>query len=227
MKGRGLLKGTGAMWQRARTEEQIGQRVDAIVRAAGRLYERVMFDDITFAMIAREADFSRSNMYKYFETKEDVFLAIMCQDMTVWREDVAGVFGGEQKKEWGVRAFCERWVEVQLGHERMMKLFAIVHTRLERNCSAKGLVGYKKHLLLELRKVEDVVRELFRFRDEGAVVRFLYGQLMMMIGAQPIWDLTEKQVLAMGEAGMDTNIENYKAIYVEMVEAVLRGVIEE
>ena len=64
-------------WVRARNEEQIEQRISEIVDATARLYESHRFEEITFAMIAKEADFTRSNLYRYFATKEDIFSGIV------------------------------------------------------------------------------------------------------------------------------------------------------
>jgi len=59
-------------WVRARSDEQIEQRINEIVDATARLYEENRFEDITFAMIAKEANFTRSNLYRYFQTKEEI-----------------------------------------------------------------------------------------------------------------------------------------------------------
>jgi AcrR family transcriptional regulator len=57
-------------WQRSRSREQKEQRIAEIVDATARLYQKHSFEDITFALIAKEADFTRSNLYKCFNTKE-------------------------------------------------------------------------------------------------------------------------------------------------------------
>ena len=42
-------------WQRARTDEQKEQRIDAILEATARLYEQSGFEEIALAAVAREA----------------------------------------------------------------------------------------------------------------------------------------------------------------------------
>ena len=59
-------------WERARSEEQIEYRVNEILKATAKLYEEHRFEEITFVMIAKEAGFTRSNLYRYFKTKEDI-----------------------------------------------------------------------------------------------------------------------------------------------------------
>ncbi len=82
-------------WVRARSDRQIEQRTGEIVGATARLYETHRFEEITFAMIAKEADFTRSNLYRYFETKEEIFLELLKHDIGVWRSDVLDTFSGQ------------------------------------------------------------------------------------------------------------------------------------
>ena len=40
---------------------------------------RLSFEEITFVLIAKEAQFTRSNLYKYFNSKEEIFLEFIKQ----------------------------------------------------------------------------------------------------------------------------------------------------
>ena len=75
-------------WQRARSEEQKKQRISEIVSATAWLYKKHSFEQISFALIAKEAGFTRSNLYKYFSSKEEIFLVFLIQDTRLWREDL-------------------------------------------------------------------------------------------------------------------------------------------
>ena len=83
-------------WERARTETQKQQRISEILDAAARLYEAHRFEEITFVSIAREAKFTRSNLYKYFSSKEEIFLEFLKHDIILWRQDLVATL---QKKE--------------------------------------------------------------------------------------------------------------------------------
>jgi hypothetical protein len=53
-------------WERARTDEQKEVQVAEIVEATARLYENHSFEDINLPLIAKDAKFTCSNLYKYF-----------------------------------------------------------------------------------------------------------------------------------------------------------------
>jgi TetR/AcrR family transcriptional regulator len=71
-------------WVRARTPDQKERRIRQILSAAVRLLKSQSIDDITMGMIAEEAAFTRSNLYRYFTTREEVFLSILKEDLVAW-----------------------------------------------------------------------------------------------------------------------------------------------
>ena len=74
------------MWKRARTKKQKKSRKEEIIEATSYLYENHIFSDITFALIARKSNFTRSNLYKYFNNKEEIFLELLLADIIKWRK---------------------------------------------------------------------------------------------------------------------------------------------
>lgn len=79
-------------WQRARTDEQKEQRIAEILDAAARLQAQLDFDKITLAAIAKEANFTRSNLYKYFRSKEEIFFEFLKYDVHLWRQGLVARF---------------------------------------------------------------------------------------------------------------------------------------
>jgi AcrR family transcriptional regulator len=84
------------------------------------LYEDHRFEDITFAMIAKEAEFTRSNLYRYFQTKEDIFLELLKHDIEFWRKDILESFTEGASS---LQKIAEISVDLILKHKRMVKLY--------------------------------------------------------------------------------------------------------
>jgi len=76
-------------WQRARTREQITERAGSILAAAARLFETRKYEEVTLQNIAIEAGFTRSNVYRYFQTRQTIFLELYKYDLSVWVTDFA------------------------------------------------------------------------------------------------------------------------------------------
>ena len=52
-------------------------RKDEIINACASLYETMSFKDITIRDIANKTSFTRTSVYNYFQTKEEIFLALL------------------------------------------------------------------------------------------------------------------------------------------------------
>ena len=73
-----------------KTAEQITSRREEIVNACEKLYETFGFKEITLKEIGKEVPFSRPTIYNYFQTKEEIFLAL---------EQRAGDHFGKRRKD--------------------------------------------------------------------------------------------------------------------------------
>ena len=58
------------------TPELISKRREEIINACEKLYQTLSFKDITLKDISKETSFSRPTIYNYFQTKEEIFLAL-------------------------------------------------------------------------------------------------------------------------------------------------------
>ena len=210
-------------WVRARSDEQIEQRINEIMDATARLYEEHRFEDITFAMIAKEADFTRSNLYRYFQTKEDIFLELMKHDIAVWRADILENFADQNIT---LHEFAEISVDLILKHRRMVKLFTILFTLLEPNSSLEALTAFKRKINEEIGMVAHFLSTVLPFSSIEAAAEFISAQSSLAIGAYPMMDLTAKQKEAMQTIGMDTTPEYYKERLVHAIELLLRGYLD-
>ena len=209
-------------WVRARSDKQIEQRINEITKATASLYESRRFEEITFAMIAREANFTRSNLYRYFNTREDIFLELLKHDIADWRKEILEITPDGFRN---LEIFSEIWVDTLQKHQRMVKLFSILYTRLEQNSSLEALTEFKQKLLQELTLVAEFLVKKLPFPSVAAAEEFLFAQSFMAIGTYPMLELTPKQKQAMETVGMDTNPQYFKRIFTSSIHALLKGVM--
>ena len=186
-------------WQRARTDEQKEQRVEAILEATARLYETSSFEKITLAAIAREANFTRSNLYKYFRSKEEIFFEFLKHDVRLWRRDLVDQYAGITAST--VESFADIWVKVLVRHERLLRLISVLYAHLEKKASRESLVGFKQMADQEFSQLSAVLCRLFPELSDEQALTFLQHQLAASIGLYTMTDLsaTQRQVLEMPE----------------------------
>ena len=132
-------------WERARKPEQIEERRDAILSAARHLLEQGGVDAAGLSAIAREAGLSKANLYRYFESREAILLAILIEEMQDWTE----ALGRSLSKLPGsgdVTAVAQEVADSLQGRDRLCKLLASLASVLEQNLSVETIASWKREL---------------------------------------------------------------------------------
>ncbi len=139
-------------WQRARTEKNINERKIAIQEAAFTLFKNNGYDDVSFNGIALQAGFTKSNMYRYFSSKEEIFLNIFSDLFERWVNDCLKSLK-KLKSNTALITFAKTYVDSHKNHTKFLDLTPILFLSLERNSSYDQLLKFKtlaKNLLYQL-----------------------------------------------------------------------------
>ena len=67
-------------FERARQPEQKAQRREALLDAAAALLAERGLGDVSLSAIARRAGMSKASVYRYFESREAIFLELLARD---------------------------------------------------------------------------------------------------------------------------------------------------
>ena len=70
------------------SQELIKLRKDEIVNACAKLYQTMSFKDITIKEIGNVTSFTRTSIYNYFQTKEEIFLSLLKNEYLLWIDDL-------------------------------------------------------------------------------------------------------------------------------------------
>ena len=130
-------------WKRARTEDKKTERKEMILRAALALFKKNSYEGLSFNGIAFEAGFTKSNMYRYFSSKEEIFLNIFSKFFQEWVKDyIKGL--KKLKEEENTYHFAETWTNSFNKHNEFLDLMPILFVSLEKNSSYEQLYEFKK-----------------------------------------------------------------------------------
>ena len=136
-------------WERARKPEQKAIRREAILNAALRLFSEKDYADISLNAIAKEAGISKPNIYRYFSTREEIFLVIYAKEQSklvaVMTERIQILQGQDN-----VNAIVQVWVQTFIEHSVLLNLMPQLAISLERNSSVEQLVKFKHQSGIEL-----------------------------------------------------------------------------
>ena len=183
------------------TPELIAQRREEIINACEQLYQTMNFKEITLKEIGSITSFSRPTIYNYFETKEEIFLALFQREYDRWNEDLTAILNENEqvtKKELACQVASSL-----AGREQLLKLLSMNNYDMEANSRQEMLNTFKQsygrsmHLMCML---------LTKFCPDMSVTdiqNFIYTFYPFMFGIYPYTAVTEKQRVAMKEAGIN------------------------
>lgn len=208
-------------FRRARNEEQKKIRTDQILAAAKELFDVLAYKDITLGMIADKLDFSRANMSRYIESKEEIFLRLYIQDMQKLVDVLLKAF--QKKKKISIPEFAAEFAEICGAHTVFLRIGSILNTVIEINISISRLAECKKLMFAEIQKAAGLLVSIFPFLQGEAAFRFIMMFSGYAQGLYPTSNLSETQAKAMELAGMPALHGRFTEDLKEFIVLILSG----
>lgn len=209
-------------FQRARNAEQKDIRINEILDAATELYDTTIFQNITMVSIAKKINFSRANLYKYFSTKEEIYLYVMLREFHLWIEDLQNT--SAKKSFLSEKEFCKLWAETLFKHERFIKLYSINNTVLAKNSSVEILVTYRKKIYNFAIELKKILKNYIPYLTEQQLTYFMQYQLDYIVGLYPKTLLSENQKKAIEISNIETINKNFVNSFSRFMEIILLGI---
>ena len=200
---------------RARSPEQKQERMEAIMAAADKLFQKQPYHQITMGTIAEELGWSRSNLYKYAATQEEIFLALHSAKNRAWFEDLAQALEGAPLP---AAEFAHLWAEVTERHADFLRYQEIVISIIESNVTLERLTQFKRDFAGMLAPIVELLARQCDTDETTATDLFL----TLLYQAPGLYnhfhcaDLTREAMKAAGMPPVEgTFVESY-AQFVEM-----------
>ena len=179
----------------------IAQRREEIICACEKLYQTKSFKEITLKEIGREISFSRPAIYNYFQTKEEIFLALYELEYKRWNEDLEKILkeeahpSGAQAAEMIARSLEKR--------EQLLKLLSMNNYDMEANSRQELLTSFKAAYGKSVANIRSILSGCCPEKSEEERQSILYVFFPFMFGIYPYARVTEKQKAAMKDAQVD------------------------
>ncbi len=209
-------------WKRATTDENKNERKEAIYKAAYTLFKKSGYDKVSFNGIASEAGFTKSNMYRYFSSKEEIFLNVFAKLFEKWFEDYTSRLQSLKQDE-DVETFAKCWVNSFLAHPEFLDLTPLLMVSLEKNSSFEQLVVFKRLSRDLLYRITLEVSRIYTDIKDDKAFRFLtlsYGATANFWAANSHNDALVK-IYQMDE--FQDLTPNFEADLTESIEIIIKG----
>lgn len=184
----------------ASSVERTNSRKEEIISACEKLYKTKSFKEITIKEIGNIISFSRTSIYNYYETKEEIFLAILTKEYEEWISDLNKII--ETKEQLNNDEMARATAETLDKRHQLLKILSMNHYDLEENSRIEMLTEFKITYGRTLKTMRDFLTKFRPDMDEQKKDEFIYAFLPFMFGIYPYTVVTEKQKLAMENAGV-------------------------
>ena len=180
------------------SEELKNARREEIINACASLYETMSFKEITIKDIGKATSFTRTSIYNYFQTKEEIFLALLQREYKLWNEKLRQI--RTEHKTMTRLEFAEALAHSLEERENLLKLMSMNHFDMEDNCRIERLVEFKVVYGQSLTEVRNCLEQFFDEMTEQDKQDFIFSFFPFMFGIYPYTVVTEKQRKAMEQA---------------------------
>lgn len=190
------------------SKELTEARKNEIITACAELYKTMSFKEITIKEIGNVTSFTRTSIYNYFQTKEEIFLALLQREYELWVSDLKRIQNEHEKMT--SSEFADALARSLEERKNLLKIMSMNHYDMEENSRIERLIDFK---IVYGQALEEVRNCLDRFFTEMTVQdkqNFIYSFFPFMFGIYPYTVVTEKQKEAMKQANVNYT---YMSIY--------------
>ena len=182
------------------SEELTNARKDEIISACARLYEEKSFREISIRDIGAITSFTRTSIYNYFQTKEEIFLSLLEKEYGAWKDELESILNGEELDRIGFSSALASSLEKR---SRMLRLLSMNIYDMETNSRIENLTSFKKTYAETIEVLSMALKRFFPSLSDDDASAFIYSFFPFLFGVYPYTTVTEKQKRAMENVGFE------------------------
>ena len=196
------------------SKETESVRKEEIINACEELYKTTSFNEISIKLISEKTTFSRPSIYNYFNTKEEIFLALVTREYYKWIEDLNKIYNKDSLSK---EEFANKLAHSLEKRIILLKLISVNMYDMEENSSIECVTEFKVSYGKTIEIVKNCLIKFFKDMDDKEIEKFIYTFFPFMIGIYPYAVVTDKKKEAMKKANV-----NYE--YYSLFEIVNMGI---
>ncbi len=197
------------------SEERTAARREEIILACAELYKRMSFKDITMKEIGNTITVTRTSIYNYFQTKEEIFLALLQREYELWIQrlkEIQAENGSLTRAE-----FAAALAHSLEDRKNLLKIMSMNHYDMEENSRLERLIEFKTVYGQALAEVRNCLDKFFPEMTDADKQDFVFSFFPFLFGIYPYTMVTEKQKEAMRQAKVDyVYLTIYEITYAEI-----------
>lgn len=181
--------------------ELTNARKEEIINACEELYKSKSFKEISLKDIGNVTSFTRTSIYNYFQTKEEIFLALLQREYELWIVDLNKII--EENATLSKDEFADKLARSLEKREQLLKIMSMNHYDMESSSRPEQLAEFKVAYGESLQTVMRCLEKYFPYMSVSEKQDFIYSFFPFMFGIYPYTVVNDKQKSAMEKAGVN------------------------
>lgn len=149
---------------RARSEEQKAERLAQVKAALEHQFATRPYHEITLTTLAEELGWSRTNLYKYVSTKEEVFLAVVGDKRSAYMHALMAALPAGCGFDNGTIANV--WAGIAAAHREFFRYGDLLYSVIETNVGLDKLREFKRGYYAELAPFSEQITDVLGIAPE-------------------------------------------------------------
>jgi AcrR family transcriptional regulator len=177
--------------QRATNVEDKLAKRQVILAAALQIFKRTSYSEVTMSAVAVRARLAKGTLFLYFPTKEELFLALMEEQLIEWFDVVDAELDSLEEKT--IPAIASLFANSLNERVEFTRLLAIHSTILEQNVSYESIFKHKQLILQRLAGTGSRLERALPFLAAGQGAHILLQCQALVVG---LWHLSDPSPVA-------------------------------
>jgi AcrR family transcriptional regulator len=178
--------------QRATNQEDKLAKRHVILAAALQIFKSTSYSEVTMSTVAGKAKLAKGTLFLYFPTKEEMFLALMEEQLTEWFDavdaELDSLAGGSS-----VPVISALFANSLKERVEFARLLAIHSTVLEQNVSYESILKHKQLILQRLSDTGARLERSLPFLQMGQGAHVILQCQALVVG---LWHLADPSPIA-------------------------------
>jgi AcrR family transcriptional regulator len=179
--------------RRARSDQDKVARREQLLAVAAELWTEKNFASITMFEVASKAQLAKGTTYLYFQTKEELLLALLERELQAWFLELGAKLS--TKKSFTPKEFAQLMTKSLVQRQAFMRLICIQSSILEHNIGLERALEFKTFLLEHALNAATLIESKLEFLKRGDGIVLLQRINAFIVG---FYDLANPSQIVQG-----------------------------
>src|SRR5262245_25522553 len=170
-------------FQRARSDEQRAQRSQAILETAAEMLREMPVADLSLNELSRRVGLAKSNVLRYFDSREAVLLELLASASREWLAHLAAELPSAVRRRAGFTRRAEQLAAASaqsfLARPLLCDLISAQAAVLEHNVSVEAVTRYKLAAITDAEALTELFRDALPELSHDDAWRYGVGAWLM------------------------------------------------